>query len=613
MTGSLVQELIRRVRESEDAGKRREALIELGYETDPSVYPVLVERLNDAAGGIVQAAVLSLARHGNTKAVGEIIKPKIMRSADPNVRWAAVKALGQLGDFRVIRRLLSAIDDPEWIVRAQAVTEIMGKVRTLIRLEDARSIRALVPLLGLDNDETVGLAQNAFFELGGLSIPVLVGALAHSSPGIRTQEARCLGRMKADQAVEPLIRLLQDRDALVRSGAIEALGQIGDVRALDPLVLCLRDNVENVQKQAVKALTNFGSSCLKPLLDTLPFETEKFAIRAIVLTLGKIRDERSIPALRNLLRSAYFVIRSAAAEALIRFGSSMVPELFPDLSYNRSDIRRLMADASAADDPVRRTRALQALGGLEDVRALPMLHAALEDPSSEVQAAAEKSIMHVSSGVWARCGALSVLGEVADPSVTPGLAISLSDPSADVRLEAVRALGKIGGNKAVDPLVQTARRDGDAFIRFEAVRTLRRIGVGHPNVLTLALKSLHDPDRDVRAQAAGLLGNFHHDRSIQPLLEATADSHWSVRQSAENALTNFGLKAVGPLIRALNSRSWTTRFRAARLLGQIGDRKAVKPLEALLARRQERKKVRDIASASLEKLTAESASSHHRP
>jgi HEAT repeat protein len=81
-----------------------------------------------------------------------------------------------------------------------------------------------------------------------------------------------------------------------------------------------------------------------------------------------------------------------------------------------------------------------------------------------------------------------------------------------------------------------------------------------------------------------------------------ADSHWSVRESAENALLNFGRDAVLPLVEALGSRSWTTRFRAARLLGEIGDGRAVKPLREVLGRRRERTKVRGVAAESLRKL-----------
>ena len=126
-------------------------------------------------------------------------------------------------------------------------------------------------------------------------------------------------------------------------------------------------------------------------------------------------------------------------------------------------------------------------------------------------------------------------------------------------------------------------------------------------MLELGLSALKDPSRNVRSQAARLLGNFQDDRSIGPLLKATADVHWSVRESAENALTNFGKRAVPSLINALTSRFWTTRLRAARLLGEIGDQRAIVPLQKLLNKKRERKEVKQVVEEALRKLQKKEA------
>ena len=69
-----------------------------------------------------------------------------------------------------------------------------------------------------------------------------------------------------------------------------------------------------------------------------------------------------------------------------------------------------------------------------------------------------------------------------------------------------------------------------------------------------------------------------------------------------HSLFPLGRDASGPLMEALESPSWTTRFRAARLLGEIGDPKAVVPLKKARTRRGERKRVREVIEASLQKL-----------
>ena len=127
-----VTELINKAREKSDAGKRREALIELGYQKDPEIYSVLLEALNDSAASIQHAAIISMRRYGNPKAIKELVKPKILRSSTINIRWAAVEAIGELCDYHCIEHLVNAAEDEAWIVRNQAVTELKAKIREII-------------------------------------------------------------------------------------------------------------------------------------------------------------------------------------------------------------------------------------------------------------------------------------------------------------------------------------------------------------------------------------------------------------------------------------------------------------------------------------------------
>ena len=68
------------------------------------------------------------------QAIDELTKPKILQSPVTNIRWAAVIAVGTLGDYRVIDHLLEVLDDREWIVRNQAVTELKDKIQEIIQL-----------------------------------------------------------------------------------------------------------------------------------------------------------------------------------------------------------------------------------------------------------------------------------------------------------------------------------------------------------------------------------------------------------------------------------------------------------------------------------------------
>ena len=597
-----VEKLIHTVRHGEDAVVRREALIELGYEKDEAVYPVLIEQLADPNSSIQHAAVIALGRYGNPEGINELARPKILHSHVVHIRWAALSALGKLGDYRIIDHLMKAAEDSEWIVRNQAMTELKDKIQEVIQLNDLKYARIFVRMLALENQEIIDLVIEGFCDLGEKALVLLLDALKNPSTLVRQNAAKALGHISSPLAVIPLIELLQDPDWSVRRNVVEALGQIGDDRAIESLVSRLSDNVGSVQQQAMTSLSLYGRLATEPLLNALVHEKNKFSLRAILLTLGKIGDPKSISALINHLRSSYFVVRVAATRALIRMGSQAIESLIPTLSFNQSDIGLLLKDASHVDHPQLQLRAVKALGGLEDHRAVSLLKHLVNEDSPEIQDAAIQALGQIGCAAWGRCGALIVLSDIADESVMPQIIPSLKDDSDNVRLETVRALAKIDGASAIDLLIEVLKHDSDPYIRTEAARYLRRIGVGHARVLGVALSALRDSSRDVRSQAARLLGNFQDEGSIEPLIEAMTDSHWSVRESIEIGLVNFSERAVPKLIEALNNRSWRTRFRAARLLGEIGDTRAIEHLESLLAKKGERIKVKQVIRDSLDKL-----------
>lgn len=599
-----LESIFRVIRNGEDAASVRAAIMDLGYETHEDIYPLLVKHLDDPNPGIQHAAVISLGRLGRAEAIKELVKPKIFRSPASNIRWAAVSAVGKLGDYRVIDHLLKAVEDPEWIVRTQAVTELKSKVQDIIGLKDVRLARILIHMLSLENDEIVELAIDGFQEIGMESLHHLHEALNNSSATIRANAARALGKLKACQSAPFLLAALQDDDWQVRAGAAEALGAIGDKVSLEALVRKIQDNVEKVQEAAANAIVNFGNQATAPLLNALTRERDKFAQRAFIKCLGKIGDPKCVPALISYLRSSYFLVRQAAVSTLMRFGPPIAPLLLPVLSFNRSDIEQMKRDAGDRRHPELQIRAIKALGGLEDHRAVPVLKGLVEDCPPDVQEAALRSLFQIGCAAWGRCCAVRILAEVGDSAMVPQILASLTDDSDNVRLEAVRTFGKLGGPDAVKHLLRAAKKDRADFIRAEAIRVLRSAGTVQPGIFETGLRGLRDKSREVRAQAARLLGIIHDERSINPLLKAMADPHWSVRESAENALLNYGRNALRPLIEALDSPSWTTRVRAARLLGEIGDVRGVAPLKKLLARKRERHRVREVTEFSLRKILA---------
>ena len=98
-------------------------------------------------------------------------------------------------------------------------------------------------------------------------------------------------------------------------------------------------------------------------------------------------------------------------------------------------------------------------------------------------------------------------------------------------------------------------------------------------------------------------------RDVDGLIEALKHKNIVVRSRAAKALGQIGdAKAVKPLNQTLKDESRHVRGKAARALGQIGDRKAVKPLiQALKDKGSQNRHVRERAARALGQIGDERA------
>jgi hypothetical protein len=133
------------------------------------------------------------------------------------------------------------------------------------------------------------------------------------------------------------------------------------------------------------------------------------------------------------------------------------------------------------------------------------------------------------------------------------------------RRSAVEALGRLGSEAAVPPLVE-ALQDEWEWVRFDAVTALGRIGGG---------------------------------RAATGLVAALRDPGWNVRREARRALVAIGAPAVEPLVRAAADTEADLRWQVAWTLGRIGSGEAARVLETMGADLDER--VRNEVAATAER------------
>ena len=128
-------------------------------------------------------------------------------------------------------------------------------------------------------------------------------------------------------------------------------------------------------------------------------------------------------------------------------------------------------------------------------------------------------------------------------------------------------------------------RDQDEDLRADAAYELGFIG--DPLAASALRQALRDKDKTVRRLAVEALARLGETTAIRDLVRMLGDETGSVRDATMGALGQFGPAAIPVLIREVERgagrrKAKTRLLQAARLLGQIGDDRALAPLGALL-------------------------------
>ncbi len=176
------------------------------------------------------------------------------------------------------------------------------------------------------------------------------------------------------------------------------------------------------------------------------------------------------------------------------------------------------------------------------------------------------------------------------------LVSSLQGGSPGVRWAAAYALGKLGDQRAVEPLRKALYDDHDK-VRREAVKSL-----GQLKAVEALIDALGNPDDTIRNLAVHALDDLKDPRAVEPLIAALGDEDSSIRQVACYAVRDLGdVRAVQPLIERLRDSNKFVRQCAAEALGKIGDPRAIEPLEARLET-EEDEQVRNSIKRALRSL-----------
>ena len=333
----------------------------------------------------------------------------------------------------------------------------------------------------------------------------------------------------SQQDIDRLLQQLKSSDVTLRSDSAHALGKLGDERAVPALAEALRDSDEYVRKSAVMALRRIGGpGAMEAMRTALADRSEQVCLQA-VKGLGELRDAGAVEGLLKVLVRRERSLVSAATEALSRIGPEAVLPLM-EAFKDRYLRRRIGAQL---------WRILTDMGP----RAIDPLLQALGDDN-----------------YYVRLSALTILGRVGDRRVVgPILGIFLADPRLQETV--VGTLGRLEERGALS--VPTGDREVllptevvQAFSQGDRDAVIAQLGAAMDNpsvkVRRFALKALYallgeasfdyllrylaDEDPDVKRLSIRLLSKLRDKRVIEPLVDILLKDAGQVEEAIWNAL-----------------------------------------------------------------------------
>ncbi len=204
--------------------------------------------------------------------------------------------------------------------------------------------------------------------------------------------------------------------------------------------------------------------------------------------------------------------------------------------------------------------------------------------------------------------------QIYDETGTPNFA--KTDESMRLRCSAAQALGKIGDNRAIIPLMSVLNnREENYRLRLAVAESLGRLGDEYAvNPLIDILSDEREKSVYLKESAVKALGMLGDIRAIEPLIDVL-ESKRGIRDKF-NFLKEQIIEAVGrigqphrkanhSLLNALKDDAPSIRLAAVEALGQIGDEDCIEPLKQCVL--DENDEVAKAAVYALYKLAGEAA------
>jgi HEAT repeat protein len=407
----------------------------------PEVAKVFTARLLAAAPEAQVLMLNALADDGNRNAVDAI--NTLLTSNDENVRLAAIKALGKIGDA--------------------------SDVDTLLKLAAGKDAAATAATKSLSTLSAPGVDD------------ALVQRLANADAAAKPTILRILAARHATAAFPAFLTAAEAPDPAIRLQAIKGLGILVDETTLPKLVALLAKDgnadVEAALAAACKRLAD-PAKCEGPVLAALPGAAPT-AQAALLRVAAQLRSPNALAAVRDAVQSTNADVQDAAIRILAAWPDPIVaPDLLNVAKSAAKPVHRALAlrgylQLAQADNVSAETRwsliqtaqpllntsesktmLLSTLGAIHNRTALRMALGFVDDPQIAHDAVAT---------------ALQILDTIGNRALTNHTLTKLLPAVKDAQISAQvqDALKKAGGSGAVPPTQDNALTRSAANIAWQ--------------------------------------------------------------------------------------------------------------------------------------------------
>lgn len=340
------------------------AAAKLAEHDDAATYEALGKAVKHAEAATRRAAASALGRLKNTKGLDLLAAANVEDAETGEALMTAIRAIYAAQELDYV---LKATRQQNPVLKRAAVATLGA----MVELPQGKRFRktiveTLQPLAGASDPNIRAAAARSFEAMASKEVEADLFKLAEDGAvEVKRAVAHALRAFPGEQATKALLGYLKATDAAVLANAAETAGLLKAREALDPVIALLNHDEVRVRRAATGALVELGSTLeqRKPLLSFFSerlFDKDPDVRLKAVQGLKLVQDPRTVTAMAALLQDPVADIRKATLLAMAATGDKSAVEA--------------IGSALEDEDPQVRRTAIEALQALKHKEASKLLN-----------------------------------------------------------------------------------------------------------------------------------------------------------------------------------------------------------------------------------------------